>query len=72
MVETNLLKGRIAMAGLTQGVVANRMKMGANTFSAKVNGKSPFDVDEVVLLCKILNITEDREKIEIFLPETSR
>ena len=70
--QTNLLKGKIAAAGYSQNTLAKAMKeagckMSTNTLSKKVNGRAPFDTDEVICLCDLLAIHDNNEKAYIFL-----
>lgn len=70
--QTNALRGKIAAAGYNQNSLALAMrqkgiKMSKNTLSKKVNGKAPFDTDEIVCLCRLLGIVDDSEKAFIFL-----
>lgn len=65
--QTNRLKGKIIEAGLTQEALAAQLRMSKNTLSNKINGKSPFNMDEAVQICSILNIRDDAEKALIFL-----
>lgn len=67
MINTNLLRGKIAANGYTQEKLASEMNMSKNTLSAKINGRSQFTLDEVLNLCHLLTIEKDREKCEIFL-----
>lgn len=72
MINRNRLVGKIAENGLTQGDVARALGVSANTFSARINGKSYFNTDEVERLCQILCITDDAEKAQIFLHQQSQ
>ena len=65
--RTNILKGKIMMAGYTQRTLAEEMKMSKNTLNAKVNGRVALNTDEVVRLCDLLHIVDDSEKAYIFL-----
>lgn len=70
--QTNALKGKIAAAGYSQNSLAAAMnqagrKISKNTLSKKVNGKVPFDTDEVICLCELLLISDNNEKAYIFL-----
>ena len=65
--QTNRLKGKIIEAGLTQEALAAQLRMSKNTLSNKINGKSPFNMDEAVQICSILNIRDNAEKALIFL-----
>lgn len=69
---TNELKGRIVAAGYSQKTLAEAMtaagnKISENTLSKKVNGRVPFDTDEVTCMCSILGIVDNDEKAYIFL-----
>ena len=63
----NRLKGKIVEAGFTQRALAAKMGMTKNTLNNKVNGKTPFNLDEAEKLCVILGIHDDAEKAQIFL-----
>ncbi len=70
--QTNVLKGKIVAAGYSQSSLATAMcesgfKMSKNTLSKKINGRSPFDTDEVICLCDLLGICDNNEKALIFL-----
>lgn len=65
--RTNVLKGKIVSAGYTQRTLAPLLNMSENTLSKKVNGQTPFDTDDVVRLCELLNIVDNEEKAYIFL-----
>ena len=67
MVNANLLKGRITSAGLTQQALAPIVNMSANSLNAKINGRKKFDADEVVRICRALEISDPAEKCDIFL-----
>lgn len=67
MLNKNEFNGAVARAGMTNGELAKRIGMSKNTLSSRVNGKSYFDTQEIDLICDILNITTDKEKINIFL-----
>lgn len=53
--------------GLTQKEAAKRIGLSANSFSARMTGKRPFNTDEVQKLCKLLRIEAPQDKVEIFL-----
>ena len=67
LVNANLLRGKMVSNGYTQDSLARKMKISKNTLSAKINGKSQFDLEEVLLLCELLSITSNDEKCNIFL-----
>ena len=69
---TNELKGKIVAAGYSQKTLAEAMSkkgipISENTLSKKVNGRVPFDTDEVVCICDLLSILDNDEKAHIFL-----
>jgi len=66
----NTMKAKAAMvaAGYTQTSLAPEMNMSVNTINSKINGKTPFDVDEAVRFCDICNVDSPTERAEIFLP----
>lgn len=67
MVNTALLKGKIVANGFTQRTLSEKMKISENNLSAKINGKSEFDLSQVMALCEILCINDPKEKCDIFL-----
>ena len=68
----NLLRGEIAARGYTLRELANLSGISRTSLSAKINGKRPFDTDEVVRLCEVLGITDPVKKIDIFLTTSSQ
>ena len=64
--NVNKIKAAIVEAGYNQRSLAREMNMSKNTLNAKINGKSRLFIDEVMLLCHILNIPSDKVD-EIFL-----
>lgn len=67
MINRNMLKGKIAAAGLTQKKLGALIGMSENTLSAKINGSARLYVDEVERICAELSIVDPSEKAEIFL-----
>lgn len=72
MVNTNLLKGRIVASGLGRKKLAQLLHMSESTLCDKINGKRSFTTDEANLLCLIVGIESNDEKVAIFLPLTSQ
>ncbi len=64
----NKLKGKIVEAGYTQRSLAKEIGMSKNTLNSKVNGKIPFNTDEIERICVTLCIVDPMEKASIFLP----
>ena len=72
MVDERKLRSKMALAGITQRDLAERMKKAENTISAKINGKSRLYLDEIDEMCTILNIHSTAEKADIFLGNSSQ
>lgn len=72
MVNVNQLKGRIVMNGYNQREISSLLRISESLLSSKINNRAPFDTKEIDLLCELLNITEDQDKIDIFLCESSQ
>lgn len=58
-------------SGYTQRSLARKMGMSKNTLNSKVNGRSQFNMDEAMLACELMNITDDVTKAGIFLRKSS-
>jgi len=71
MVDKYKLLGKIAESGYTQRSLAAEINVSKNTLNNKINGKTMFNTKDILVLCKILNITSNKEKAEIFLSEPS-
>lgn len=70
--EPNKLKAKIVEMGFSQTSLAPRVGMSKNTLNAKVNGRIPFNTDEIKRVCAVLNIVDNAEKSIIFLGESSQ
>lgn len=73
MVNTNLLKSKFALNGLTQAQVAEKIGMNPSTLSQKISNESNavFSIDEVNKLADLLSIKKN-ELVKIFLPKNLR
>ncbi len=67
MVKVNLLRSRLALLGMSQADLADRIGMSKNTMSSRMTGKSSFNLEEVAAICEVLGIIKNEEKREIFL-----
>lgn len=67
MANMQKLKGIMAESGYTQRSLSKKIGMTASTFSNKINGKAPFNVDEACKICDVLGINEPNVKCHIFL-----
>ena len=63
----NLLLAKIKENDMTQRSVAASIGLSENTFTSRVNGRTPFSILEVQKMCSILHIADDAEKVRIFL-----
>jgi hypothetical protein len=72
MVNVAKLKSRMVLAGHNQrSLVAELRSRGIqiseNTFSAKMTGRSDFNVEDALVICEILGIENPEDKADIFL-----
>ena len=67
-----MFKMAIERAGYTQTTLAKELGISKNTLNNKVNGHVNINTNEIAKICKILNINDDAEKVQIFLPKTSQ
>lgn len=72
MVDKRTLTAKMIQAGYTQRSLASAMGVSKNTICEKINGRRPFNTEEVETICKILSITSGQEKLDIFLAEPSQ
>ena len=72
MVNIHKLKGRMVEKGYTQCALAKSIGMSDNTLSSRMNLRTPFNTDEIERICDTLDIISDKEKIDIFLADTSQ
>lgn len=71
MINKEKLLSRMALAGYNRTSLANKLDVSINSLCDKINGKSKFDVDMAEDICSILEITDGKEKAEIFLSNSS-
>jgi transcriptional regulator with XRE-family HTH domain len=64
--QINELKAVMARRGVSQRRLAELTGMNRNTLAGKMSGNRPFDVDEAVIICKALDITDPVEQTFIF------
>ena len=55
------LKGRMVEKKVTQGEMAKRLNVSVSTLNAKLNKKREFTVNEVIVVCKALEIKNPKE-----------
>lgn len=66
------LKGKIVMSGYTQKMISRMIGISEHTLSKKINNRATFNTEEVEMLCDLLGITRNEEKIRIFLRQSSQ
>ena len=67
MVNTTELKIEMMRAGKSQRVLSKETNISINALNRKINGKVPFDCDEVNAVCCSLSIVDPVRKCQIFL-----
>ena len=72
MLDKNLFKSAFVKKGYTQDTLAEALGVSANTMSSRMTGKSCFNTEEIDRLCELLDITDNREKADIFLAVPSQ
>lgn len=55
------LKGRMVEKKVTQGEMAKKLNVSVSTLNAKLNKKREFTVNEVIVVCKVLEISNPNE-----------
>lgn len=60
MVNVNKIKARIVELGMSQGDVAEKMKLAQPTLSQKLNNIRPMDLNEAEKLSQILMIPAEK------------
>jgi len=60
----DLLQKRMEAMGLSQRDVAEQARISRSAFNRKMNGVSPFDVDEAMRVIYVLGIVEPEEIVE--------
>lgn len=68
MINTQKVKGRIVEKGKTIQAIAPKIPCSPYTLGQKIANETPINLDEVMVLCKELEITEE-EFSEFFLQE---
>lgn len=67
MINTDLLKSRIILNGLSTKQVSHYLGISNRAFKLKLAQKSVFYTDEIDKLCTILKIESYNDRIDIFL-----
>lgn len=72
MLNRALFNVALVKSGMTNRELSKKIGISKNTLSSRVNGKSPFNADEIDAICEELKITDDLEKAQIFLSRPSQ
>jgi DNA-binding XRE family transcriptional regulator len=72
LLNKNLFKSAFVKKGYTQDTLAEALGVSPNTMSSRITGKSCFNTEEIDRLCELLDITDNREKADIFLAAPSQ
>lgn len=67
MVNSNLLKSYMTLNSISQRELAKSLNISLSTLNNKIKNKSTFTIGEAVKICSILNIEDDKTKVQIFL-----
>ena len=70
--DKNRLLSYIVKKGYNQRTLAKALGVSKNTLNSKINRKSYFDTRMISDMCELLDITDDSEKIKIFLAPASQ
>ena len=65
--QANLVKAKMVEAGYNQRSLAKKLNMSENSLGQKLMGRRSFNVDEIIEMCNVLNITSNDDKANIFL-----
>lgn len=72
MLNKRLLRAAMVKNDITQGQLAGLIGVSENTLSSRITGASCFNLDEIDKICEVLNITDNSEKVDIFLSTASQ
>lgn len=71
MLNVGKLRGAMAEAQITQRDIAVALGKSENTITDRFKGRKAFDVNEAEKICKLIGITDNGKKAEIFLANSS-
>ena len=69
MVKTAILKEKQREYGIQTKFIYEKLGISRQGYYNRLNGKTPFKLDEVQTLCEIFHITSLREKDDIFFSD---
>ena len=63
-IDTDRLRKTIRLTGIRLGKIADTLGMKYSTLAGRLDGKTPFTTSEIIVLCRLLNLTrKDRDEI---------
>lgn len=65
--ESKSSAGEIKAQSMTLEALAKKIGISRNSMSAKLNGRTQFNADEIEKICMALGISDPERKVEIFL-----
>lgn len=71
MLNSKKLLGRMVERGYSQKSLAKAIGISDNTMTSRIKLRSSFNTDEIDNICDVLGITDNSEKVEIFLCNSS-
>ena len=71
MLNSKKLLGRMVEKGYSQKSLAKAIGISDNTMTSLIKLRSSFNTDEIDNICDVLGITDNSEKVEIFLHNPS-
>ena len=69
MTNVKLLEDKIRKSGLKKGYLAEQIGVSRGTFQALIANRAEFKTSQVVVLCKLLGITDDETIKAIFFAD---
>ncbi len=66
MLNANKLKGKMLECGYNQKTLAKELKISENTLRSRLSLRTSFTIEEADAICKLLDVTTDKEKARIF------
>ena len=69
MTNTEMLEKQISDSGIKKGKIAETLGISYVTLRRKMRNESPFDSDEILKLCKLLDIKGLKMRDEIFFTD---
>ena len=69
MTDTEKLRHRISLSGLKRSYIAKMLGISTAALAQKITNRREFKASEIAALCKLLGITNAKEKEAIFFAD---